>query len=377
MTGSESVRIAPIKSVSPSKADALLGCRLSEAFRAAGTVHQLPTHPKAHFGVLAHAFLRDAARGAFNGLSVAEIRVEWRIVVEAYEEKLKRVPFDCAVIPLLRTCDDFEVNAYRLIAAASRLAATSNRPRERTSFRSGAVEVENVSRDGQIVGRLDRITWEDGELAVTDVKTGQVNDSEGKLRAGLKIQLLLYSYLVHEQFGRWPKTLRVLPLHGEPITVPFAPVEAQELAERMKAILIDANQLIANVRAGRANESELASPSVESCRFCRYRPSCESYWEARRGSPQACWARDVSGVVITRKLIGGGFHVLEIHGAEGETMIVRGIRESALVEIASGMAVRICDLKGERAANVYSWRSTSYVWAREGRGGLIAGGEGN
>ncbi len=277
---SERGRIAPIKSVSPSRAGALLGCRLAEAFRAAGTAPRLPTHPKAHFGILAHAFLRDAARGAFSGKSATEIRAEWRIAVEAYEENLRREPSDCVVIPLIQTCDDFEVNAYRLIAAAARLAANSTRLRERTSFRGSALEMENASKDGQIVGRLDRITWEDGELAVTDVKTGQVNDSEGKLRAATRIQLLLYSYLVHEQFGRWPTTLRVLPLHSDPITVPFVPAEAQELAERMKARLIDANELIGKVRAGSACESELASPSVESCRFCRYRPSCESYWEA-------------------------------------------------------------------------------------------------
>lgn len=340
-----------------------MACRLSEAFRAAGIAPRLPTHPKAHFGTLAHAFLRDAACGAFAGLSEAEIRVKWRTVVEAYELKLKSDRSDSAVVPLVRTCEDFEVNAYRLIAAAFRLSTAVRRILDRTSFRNREVEIEGASTDGQIVGRLDRITWEDGALAVTDIKTGHVTDIEGRLRPELRVQLLLYSYLVHERFGQWPKTLRILPLRGDTVNVPFSPAEAEELADRMKRILATANRIIDNVRSGNVNESELASPSPDSCRFCRYRPSCESYWVARNAQPQGGWPRDISGAIVGIKPLGNKFHVIEIRSADGGMMVVRGIQESAIERIVSGMSVRVCDLKAERAANVYSWRPTSFFWS--------------
>lgn len=340
-----------------------MACRLSEAFRAAGIAPRLPTHPKAHFGILAHAFLRDAAWGAFGGLSEAEIRVEWRSAVEAYELKLKSEHSDSAVVPLIRTCEDFEVNAYRLIAAAFHLSAAVRRVLDRTLFRNRDVEVEGVSADGQIVGRLDRITWENGALAVTDIKTGHVTDFEGRLRPELRVQLMLYSYLVHERFGQWPKTLRILPLRGDTVTVPFSPAEAEELAGKMKRILATANQIIDCVRSGNVDESELASPSPDSCRFCRYRPTCESYWVARNAQPQGSWPRDISGAIVGIKPLGNKFHVIEIRATDGAMMVVRGIQESAIQRIVSGMSVRVCDLKAERAANIYSWRPTSFIWS--------------
>jgi hypothetical protein len=340
-----------------------MACRLSEAFRAAGIAPRLPTHPKAHFGILAHAFLRDAAWGVFGGLSEAEIRVEWHDAVEAYELNLKLEYSDSAVVPLIRTCEDFEVNAYRLIAAAFRLSPKVRRVLNRTSYRNRDLEVEGVSADGHIVGRLDRITWEDGALAVTDIKTGHVTDFEGRLRPELRIQLMLYSYLVHERFGRWPKTLRILPLRGDPVSVPFSPDEAQGLADKMKQILAATNQVIEKVRIGSIDESELASPAPDSCRNCRYRPTCEGYWIARNSQPQLSWPRDVSGSVSAIKSLGNRFYVVEIRTADAAMIVVRGIQESAILSIAIGMTVRICDLKAERAAKVYSWRPTSFIWS--------------
>jgi len=339
-----------------------MACRLSEAFRAAGNAPRLPTHPKAHFGILAHGFLRDAARGAFEGFSEAEVRIEWRKMVEAYEQKLKSEPSGCAVVPLVRTCDDFEVNAYRLTAAAFHLSPPSRRVFDRESFRIKNVEIEAVSTDGQIVGRLDRIAWENGALVVTDIKTGHINDLEGKLRPELRIQLLLYSYLVHERFRQWPNTLRILPLRGDPVNVPFSPAEAEELADEMKRMLISANQVIDRIRGGGGDESELSSPSPDACRFCRYRPTCEAYWIARRKHPQASWPRDISGVIVGMRPLGNKFYVLEIRASDAATLVVRGIQEVALQRIVSRMTVRICDLRAERAVNVYSWRPTSFIW---------------
>jgi CRISPR/Cas system-associated exonuclease Cas4 (RecB family) len=363
IAASKGPRVARINNVSPSRAVALMACRLAEGFRAAGNAPCLPTHPKAHFGVLAHGFLCDAARGAFAGSSEAEIQSEWQRAVEGYEQKLKSQLSDCTIVPLARTCDDFEVNAYRVIAAASRFTPPSRNNRVQDFSRVTGAEVEGVSADRQIVGRLDRVTWEDGTLAVADIKTGSVYDHEGGLRPELRVQLILYSYLVHEKFRQWPKTLRILPLRGDPITVPFTPADAETLATEVKRALTSANQLIQKIGLGVSDESELASPSPEACKFCRYRPTCESYWSARSERPGASWPRDVSGMLIGVKPLGNKFHVLEIRGSNNATLVVRGIGELALLRIRNGMPVRVCDLKAERAMNVYSWKPTSFIWS--------------
>ncbi len=336
-----------------------MSCRLTEAFRAADAAPRLPTHPRAHFGILAHAFLHESARGAFAGLREVEVRAAWNRSVEAYEQKLN--PADQNVIPLAETCDDFEVDTYRLIAAAGRLSPPLSRPAVvvRTPQLSGA-EVEMASGDRQIVGRLDRVGWENGQLIITDVKTGSPLDPSGNLRSGLKIQLMLYGYLLHERFGQWPATMRILPLTGEPITVPFVREQSEGLANELKQMLREVNKEIAQVQSGDLDEASLAAPSIEACRFCRYRPICEAYWTARMASADDRWPRDIAGRLESIKPLGGGFRVLAIRSANGVTQVVRGIKRDALI-VTENVPVRVCDLRPERAANVYSWRPTSYI----------------
>lgn len=335
-----------------------MSCRLAEAFRAADAVPRLPTHPRAHFGILAHAFLHESARGVFIGLSEIEIRAALNKSVEVYERTLR--PADKNVVPLAETCDDFEVDSYRLISAARRLSPPLVRRAFARSPQLSGAEVEAASKDRQIIGRLDRIIWENGQLVIADVKTGSLRDPNGSLRSGLKTQLMLYGYLVHEHFGQWPTTIRILPLTGEPLTVPFIREQSEALANELKQMLRNTNEKITQVQRGDLDEASLASPSVEACRFCRYRPACAAYWSARMASADERWPCDIAGQLSSIKPLGGGFQVLEIRSADGVTQVVRGVKGGALT-VAENTAVRVCGLRVERAANVYSWRPTSYI----------------
>jgi len=352
-------RIGLIKHVSPSRAAVLLACRLSEAFQAADGAPRLPTHPNAHFGILAHDFLRDASRGYLSKMSEADLRTAWRASVRSYEEFLGRSTDGAAVLPLTKSCDDFEVNSLRLIksveAYVARIPPAAGNMRERQR-----VEVEAISRDGMIAGRLDRISWENGELVVTDIKTGKIKDADGGLRRDLRLQIMLYSYLLHEMFGRWPQTLRVLPLHGEPIEVTALPSEIIVLADWIKQALKEANWFIAEVLAGRRPESELASPSPNACRFCRFRLTCEAYWAARNQDIDQSWPRDVTGRVTAIKPLGRGLNMAELMESTGRTLVIRGVPTTAHTAEQYETSIRVCGLKAERAAGVYSWCPTSF-----------------
>jgi hypothetical protein len=175
---------------------------------------------------------------------------------------------------------------------------------------------------------------------------------------------MLYGYLLHERFAQWPTTMRILPLTGDPITVPFVREQSEALANDLKQMLREANKAITQVHCGDLDEISLASPSVEACRFCRYRPTCEAYWSARLASADDRWPRDIAGQLVSIKPLGGGFRVLEIRSANGVTQMVRGVKAGALT-VAENTAVRVCDLRAERAASVYSWRPTSYIGAAD------------
>jgi hypothetical protein len=340
-----------------------MACRLAEAFRAGGGAPRLPTHPKAHFGVLAHDFIRDASVGKFSGSNEIELKLAWRSAVKSYEDQLRRNPSEAAVVPLSRSCDDFEVNSLRLLKIVSGFAFHMRRatgePRERQSF-----EVAAASHDGIVVGRLDRIVWENENLVVTDLKTGRIADSADGLRPELRVQLMLYAYLMHQKVGQWPKTLKVQPIHGDAIEVNATPMEIESLVRELGRMLVETNQLISQVLSGKSDEAALASPSVDACRFCRFRLSCESYWEARDRNPDQSWPRDICGRISAIKALGSGLKMLELSGSGDATFVIRGVPESALVGDKRGEQVRACDLKAERAVGVFSWRPTSFIWSQ-------------
>jgi RecB family exonuclease len=354
-------RIGLIKHVSPSRAAALLACSLSEAFRASNSAPRLPTHPRAHFGILAHTFLRDASRGLFSEMSEFALKEVWRSRVKSYEEGLGRSNTGAAVLPLMRSCRDFEVNSLRLIRSVATYVLRAPRSPGEDQKRQ-STEAEAASIDGKIVGRLDRIAWQNGELFVTDIKTGKTSDPNGRLRKELRIQIMLYGYLVHEKFGQWPRILRVLPLHGDPVEVNASPSEITSLANGMRQALEKANSHIGEILAGRRQETDLASPSPEACRYCSFRLTCDAYWAAKQKHSNQGWPRDLSGSITAIIPLGNAITVTEIGGDVKTTRVIRGLPNSVFSKVRHGVHIRVCDLKAERAAGVYSWRPNSFLW---------------
>jgi hypothetical protein len=354
-------RIGQIAAVAPSRAASLLSCALAEAFRAGSTAPRLPTHPKAHFGTLAHSFLRNAMSGAFAGYSETELRGEWRQTVQGYEASLLADPAEGAVVPLARSCDDFEVNGLRLVKTALRISQNRS-PSTRPKSGDSATEARIASGDGLIVGRLDRVTWEAGALVVADIKTGAIDTTPGGVRPEYKLQLMLYAFLIHEKFGEWPRSLRIIPLTGDPIDLPFDSNEVIAIASAVKLTLARANELIARVRQRQSDEKSLAAPSPDACRFCRFRLTCDAYWQARQTSSESSWPWDVTGEIASARALGSKISLVELRNAGAGPLVIRGINNLASQNSRVGLAVRVCDLKAERAVGVFSWRPTSVIF---------------
>lgn len=354
MDVSESLRIAAIRRVSPSRAASLLRCALSEAFRAAQTVPRLPTHPKAHFGVIAHDFLARAAAGLIHCENSRSSLQDWRKLVESYEETLRNDPSEASVLPLSRSCEDFEVNALLIVKASVFIGSRSRRAGSELRVRT---ESHIVSQDGQIAGRLDKIRSVDGRNIITDFKTGSSTDATGNLREEILLQLKLYAYLAHEASGEWP-IIEIQPQMGDPIPVPYDPGEIDALAGAVKERLQVVNEQISDVLAGITDESQLASPSPSACRFCPFRVSCAAYWKARSSWAHRTKPPDIDGRLVNIRPQGGEILLLEIETEDGASS-VRAFRSSmlrgdSLVEV--GKRTRICELWRERAPRTYSCR---------------------
>jgi RecB family exonuclease len=352
-------RIDFIRSVSPSRATALERCRLSEAFRAAGTVNRLPTHPKAHFGILVHDFLRRAQVGAFVSFEEVNVRKEWNKAVLEYEKKLADNLNETCVVPLSASCDDFEVESRRVVKAACFISPPSGKKPTIFGSSQSHLEIPMTSKDGLITGRADRILKEGMTTVVSDLKTGRITDASGRLRPDLLLQVLLYSYLWHETTHEWPSLLRITSIEGTNIELQLSPKDAEEAAARLKSGLSHANELIQEVRAGLKQETDLATPSPEACRLCLYRPSCSMYWKEKSLSLELSWPKDVRGDVSEIKNLGRNLCMAELTALEQHTIMIRGIPAGSLIDVVRGDAVAAYSLKSERAPGVFSWRQTS------------------
>lgn len=58
--------------------------------------------------------------------------------------------------------------------------------------------------------------------------------------------------------------------------------------------------------------TELANPNPENCCFCRFKPSCPPYWEARDVTPQDGWPADLRGIVTEIRRLGNGLLLAKI-----------------------------------------------------------------
>lgn len=356
-------RVARISSVAPSRAAAFQACALSEAFRAGGVAPRLPTHPKGHFGTIAHDFIHSASVGTFVGCNELEVRLRLRAAIDQYEKGLALSPFEAVLIPLSLSCEDFEFNLRKLTKAAFGI---SSRFQTAQGFLPRAVinrEKEASSKDGLIVGRLDKVKTFDNQTVISDLKTGQIRDGQGSILPHILLQLRLYAYLLHESTNRWPDRLVVSGFDAEWIEIPFTPEDAANAAADLKELLTKSNLIIDEIVAGSKQEAELASPSPEACKFCVYRLSCAAYWNERSKFPDLYWPRDVRGTIKDIKTLGKGLATLELLDSSGRPVVIRGILETHAKGVDSTGKVTICGLKSERAPGAFSWRPTSVLLA--------------
>ena len=354
VSGKPNQRIAPIQRVSPSRAPVLMACPLAEAFRSAGTVLRLPTHPKAHFGLLVHDFF--PAVWTANAAAESDVKQLWIAHVRRYEHSLSADPLESSVLPLMATCEDFEVNSILAIKTAFK---TCKYDENKPSAAYTAQEMEVVSHDGLIAGRLDKVRWERGIAAITDVKTGKPIDGEGNVRRDILVQLKLYAYLLYDRDGVWPASIRIQPLNGEAIAVEFTPEEVETLACEVREKLGKANETISGVLDGKIEEAQLANPSPLNCRFCTFRISCAAYWSARKLWLGETAPPDLEGILTSVTEQSGGFYLLGLETDEGAAAVrgfrlqfVRGSKRTP----TTGEGARVCEMRKERAPRTFSCR---------------------
>ena len=306
--------IEPISTISPSAFSTTRNCNLRGVLGAKSVPPLLPKGPAAHIGIIVHSMLEKAGKGQIDCDSTFDY--VWNECLEHEEKKMSSSWTEQHLSPLDDTFR-YELKKQQCRLIVRKMYRTS-------SVRSSDGTTEEIKRevrlrtsDGRVSGRVDAIELQNGRVTIVDYKTGALNPPENSKQGvapdEYAQQLKLYASLYYEENDKWPDELQIVGLSGRSISVPVQPEECMDLLHEAKTIISRVNCIMRGSSSGyRAIIGRLASPSPENCQFCRYRPACLPYWEAKDLSAEMGWPDDVCGTVASREVLGNGKLIIKL-----------------------------------------------------------------
>jgi hypothetical protein len=216
-------------------------------------------------------------------------------------------------------------------------------PANHSTGAEGEVEIPVRSRDGLLIGRVDRIESTNSGARLIDYKSALRDD----LPERYERQLQLYAALWHDTWGAWPADAQVIyPLTGTTYTID---VEVRIC----EGIAAEAANLVRTLLAVR-RPAALARPG-DVCVVCEFRPWCHPFWRAQA-------AESSHAAALVRATVGfeGVVEAIELRGDAWRLQVrwrgctVRFVlpkeRFEHLAQVRPGMQLRILDtpLRGLR-----------------------------
>ena len=323
---------SPDPPVTPTSLEALRLCPLSRCY-ARSTAGRYPQRvvPSARIGTAVHSTIEKiagvatqadtAAACARTALEIFRAKVEWE-KTQSFQNPRERN---------LTWPEEKLFDAENSIIRIARLAFTARSASVPIGHSHHEFECTLKSKDGMIAGIADHLELFDGGARITDYKTSLSLDDLDKHRH----QLLLYAFLYFDSHGEWPSALTldyVLMRKRVPVEVD------REIAIK----LADEARTIAGSLPYMLDVEKLARPGP-ACKYCSYRPWCQSYWRAVQYFDIPERFSGIEGVVKTR-LNEGSKVLLSVEGQDS-LFDVRGDSESVeqLGEVHPGMTIRIVD----------------------------------
>lgn len=297
----------PIERMSPTTLNRILACPLQQAFRQHLTPRQPVSSPSARLGIAAHATLETVVtdqtlfshgwRTALDHAWERHLSAQVEMAIDTGELQRWGEPEGWPGFHQRRA--RLTTTAHRLRELLAEVAPNADCLPEQQLIS----EVPPLEGKPDLVVRSPKFTW------VIDYKSGAGVDPEtGDLRAGYRRQLELYAYLEHSETGTWPTEAWLIPFKGKPIGIVITPQEADAAAIYAEEVRNQYNSRIPNPQP--------ATPSVPSCRFCAYIPSCAAFWDASSSLDSAGLSAITGKLTGVHQSLHGGV-TLEVAVSEG------------------------------------------------------------
>jgi PD-(D/E)XK nuclease superfamily len=368
--------ILPLKSISPSRYEGLLQCALREVWSSGKQPSLLPISPAARLGSTIHRLFEEAGSGLLGVGDQKAIELRWAELVRLTEEQMRSDWLARHLVPLQNHVLDFEVRKIRAWSRAFEISSTSSASASQVAPRGQRIGTEMLvnSKDGRIVGRIDRVIMSNAGPVIIDYKSGAISEympgaNTNSINSGYVRQLHLYAALYETSTGIWPVQLQLVPLSGPAITVEFDRSICSQLLDDAMGTLNEINHVIASSPKTEVVE-RLANPSPGNCRFCTCRPSCRPYHQARIIlTENREWPSDVWGILADFRKLGNSKLSIEVQPEElpGVKYHIRGLnpdvtRHPAIALFQMGDRIALYNLSGGEGSKTYSESNLTTIY---------------
>lgn len=311
------LQLTPIHRISPSIFYAFKKCALHGTLVTSKAPKMLPNSPNAYIGNIIHETIKIAKEEKIS--EKRDFESIWSELVDKKEKAMTKSWIEKHLVPIKEYSTDYEVKKLLCKKFVNNLSLEKQKSEQYSSISEKFIhqsrsEIWLQSTDGKVGGYADAIIpTENGDIII-DYKTGKYIEESScgscpKVKEEYEIQLKLYSSLYHSEYGKWPVSLKIAGIDGTSVEVDFTNAECEEMLREAIEILNYTNNIIINKNLTKPEKfKELSSPNPENCKFCQYRPGCNSYLEImpRNIRSEEKWPIDVSGTIIDRKILGNG-----------------------------------------------------------------------
>ena len=312
----ETIRVSPIKSVSPTLAETLRQCKLRAGLsRAENSNRFVLGNPKAWLGTAYHAVLEQLGPEHRDDVEKG-VKELWDTAIEARHERSRAHQLDKRFGYPQSWPGYYRIAAMALARAKQLIAAEAGLGRSRRKGETGRLREGLFSgAHGKLVGRPDVVRQDE----IADFKTGNVFEEgeSAEVKPEFVRQLRLYAFLVKETLGWWPRRGVLLPMAGPQAELVLQPEECETEAQEAVRLLDEYNEVVGGSRA----PIELASASPANCRWCGFQLCCPAFW----GAVEPAWKEGLRTDAVAGR-------------AEGASRIHGGAALSLSLEVASGTA---------------------------------------
>lgn len=313
-------KLKPLARISPSRFTSLGKCPLREIWAANGKPELLPVSPSALLGTIIHKIIEMGTQGKIH--NEEEINLSWKAAVESIENEMSGNSLHRHLVPLQKHVINYEVKKKMAFNIVREFFTADSETGKIMGARKSESEIWLETKDGKIGGRIDLLIHTDKGVELFDYKTGAIAGSLDNGDTGIKEeylqQLQLYAALYFSVKSVWPYRLVLKGLDQIEHEIPFDRSACVALLNEAGKMLEEINSLI---KKGIPPEN-LSRASAENCRYCLFRPACNSYWENRQDTDE--WPIDILGEIEEKVILGNGcFRIVVRSGVK--TVVIRGL----------------------------------------------------